>query len=124
MPTAKRRCKRRRGLTLSELHFHDVFFLRTGSLRLDPSPLCVLYSEADAIAFYEQNRVAFDTISQTQFETEVSHQPGERSWLWWKVDAPEPRDDSIPEVEQLERLGVLTDQERFLLKRYSHKAKA
>ena len=36
---------------------------------------------------------------------------GRRPWAWWQFDSPEPRDEGIPEADQLARLGLLTESE-------------
>ena len=33
--------------------------------------------------------------------------PGRRPWAWWLFDAPEPRDNNVPQVQQLAALGLL-----------------
>lgn len=36
-----------------------------------------------------------------------SYRPDGKPWGWWRFDSPEPRDERIPETEQLRRLGLL-----------------
>lgn len=41
----------------------------------------------------------------------VSYRPGHRDEDWWDHESSEPRDERIPEQEQLLRMGLLTDNE-------------
>lgn len=41
--------------------------------------------------------------------------PFRRWWSFWALQSPEPRDDAVSELDQLERMGVLTDRERTYL---------
>jgi hypothetical protein len=37
--------------------------------------------------------------------------PGRRPWAWWLFDSPQPRDNDMPEADQLRRMGQLTNSE-------------
>ena len=41
-------------------------------------------------------------------------------WAWWLFEAPEPRDESLPEFEQLERWGLLTAADLEVLNGNAH----
>ena len=72
------------GKTLSRAQFHRERF------------------EADELRqLYETDRAAFAAMAK----------PGERHPLWWEFDSVEPRDTSMAEAEQLDRLGLLTSAE-------------
>jgi hypothetical protein len=51
--------------------------------------------------FYETNRAAFAAMAK----------PGERHFLWWRYDSPEPRVENWPEVAQLHSMRLLTADE-------------
>lgn len=44
------------------------------------------------------------------------HGPGHRAWAWWAFDAPERRNEEVAEVAQLAKMGLLTDEEKTLLR--------
>ena len=43
-----------------------------------------------------------------------NYSPFRRSWSFWTFISPEPRDTSISELEQLQRLGALTPAEQLI----------
>ena len=109
-----RKTAARRKLSLGGLDILDIMALShgPGGEREHGEELKTLYSE---------NREAFaglrDPQRQVQRGDSFRHFPGRRFWVWWQCDAPEPRDPEIPEIEQLDRLGLLTDEELRMLER-------
>ncbi len=99
---------------LANISLLDILCLGHGPARCD-------LSENEMRQLYVENREAFyvlrDAKSKVAPDDYFGHFPGERSWPWWECDAPEPRNKEIPEVEQLDRLGLLTDEELRMLER-------
>ena len=46
----------------------------------------------------------------------IERRPCTRPWAWWRWDAPEPRSEALPEPEQLDRLGLLSEEEQDALR--------
>jgi len=114
---ARRQGKTRRNRTLSGLHILGTFAMQHGPWSDGRQEV----TEDEMKQLYKENRDAFTAVrdpkGQRQPSDTFGHFPGKRSWCWWQVDAPEPRNREIPEVEQLDRLGLLTDEELRMLER-------
>ena len=130
MPRIRRRQKQRRHITLSDLTIPDILDLKSGwrperagmvrfSEGIRPRSLTAFETIEDVRAFYEDHRELF--AKQRTFKgpqqrgDTLGHWPGERAWVWWKFDSPEPRDESILQREQLLRMGLLSDEEKQLI---------
>ncbi len=50
--------------------------------------------------------------------------PCTRPWAWWQFDAPEPRDRTVDEKEQLTRLCVVSGHEILRFQRLEQKREA
>jgi hypothetical protein len=46
--------------------------------------------------------------------------PGKRPWAWWQFESSESRDETISEMEQLDRRGLLTGSELEKLREQAH----
>ena len=115
----RRKGKSRRSLTLAGLGFTDL-------LKLHHGPSCSFehmdrFTVDELRQLYTDNREAFtglrDPKMKVQHGDRLGHWPGCRPWVWWEIDSPEPRNPELPEVEQLDRLGVLTEEELRMLER-------
>ena len=54
---------------------------------------------------------SWDANHETLLAEYRAKRPGKRPFAWWKWEASEPRDESMPETEQLWRLGELDEAE-------------
>ena len=82
---------------------HGYDFLGDGFGRTDP--------DLDAM------RRVWEQYRETLIEEEAQHNGlAHRAWGWWAFDSSEPRDEDLPEVAQLARMGLLTNDEKTLLR--------
>jgi len=108
----------RRKRTIESLDFGERMSLILGPGSFDH---CGNLTAEDLLELYTENRDLFSVLREPtgkrQPADKYGHRPGRRAWYWWQVDSPEPRNRKIPEVEQLDRLGLLTDEELHMLER-------
>lgn len=120
MPTIRRRAKARRVVRTRDLAWGEDSWLKADEYR-DPAPPKLgrpfaLQSKQAALDFYREHREAFLTDlgagdTCTEPDRRLYHLVGERPWMWWELESPEPRDPKIEQAEQLHRIGELRDDE-------------
>ena len=64
----------------------------------------------------KEMKTAWSDCGEDVIAEHLDRFPCSRPWGWWKFSAPAPRDESIPEREQLLPLGILSRDE---IHRYS-----
>ena len=105
----------RRKRNLANLDLPDMLSMLHG-----PIPAGSISSD-EITQLYKENRPAFDVLREPRAVVKpgdkFGHFPGDRSWGWWQADSPEPRKPELIEVEQLDRLGQLSDEELRMLER-------
>ena len=113
MTRLRRKNTSRRKQNLANLDLPDMLSMLHG-----PNPAGGISSD-EITQLYKENRAVFDVLRKpheiAKPDDTFGHFPGERCWGWWQCDAPEPRNDELPEIEQLNRLGLLSDAELRLL---------
>jgi len=82
----------------------------------DRSPY-VLGSEEATLEDMER---AYTVLRDQVMEGYSDQHPGKRPWGWWQFESEEPPDHSLPEPEQLERMGLLTEKELTKLHKAAH----
>ena len=105
----------RRKQNLANLDLVDMWAMIVG-----PYPASTITTD-EITHLYKENREAFAVLRETHAVVQpgdtFGHFPGKRCFGWWQVDSPEPHNKELPEVEQLDRLGLLTDEELRILER-------
>ena len=69
------------------------------------------WSDHPSAAALKEMRQAWSDCRESLLAKYFDQLPCTRPWAWWKFSAPSPRDEAIPEREQLSRLGVLSADE-------------
>ena len=80
--------------------------LRTGFDYFDEA-----WSDHPSATDLKEMRQAWQDCKDTVLAEHIERFPCTRPWAWWKFGAPEPRDESVDELEQLRPMGVLTRDE-------------
>lgn len=139
MPPSRRRGIRRRQKRFSDF---EVQFLRTGfslggrskweDMRTQTfstevieladgttREISVAHTEFTAEAI-DQMREAYEVLRDEVNDGYADERPGCRPFAWWLFDSPEPRDERLEEVAQLDRMRLLPEGEVEHLRHTAH----
>jgi len=76
-----------------------------------------LFEDEPGFESEQEEREAWERHREALLAECAAERPARwRPAAWWKYEAPEPRNKDEPEAEQLARLGLLTPEERALLR--------
>lgn len=65
-------------------------------------------------------RAAYEELRDEINDGYADERPGRRPSAWWRFDCPEPRDERLEEVAQLDKLGLLPEDEAERLRHTAH----